>query len=69
MNFLTKHVTHGLLMPDTQTYVSATVLKTKTLYYAKEFSYEEFQVLDVWLHRYKKRYNTSFMTVSGISFR
>ena len=48
--------------------ISATMLKTKALYFAKELGCNDFHASDGWLDRWKKRTNVSFKTVSGISF-
>ena len=45
--------------------ISAIVLKTKALYFAKEFGCNDFSASDGWLDRWKKRKNVSFKTVSG----
>jgi len=46
--------------------ISATVLKTKALYFAKEFGCNDFSASDGWLDRWKKRKNVSFTTISGL---
>ena len=48
--------------------ISATMLKTKALYFAKELGCNDFHASDGWLDRWKKRTNVSFKTVLGISF-
>lgn len=45
--------------------ISAAVMKTKALYFAKEFGCNDFSASDGWLDRWKKRKNVSFKTVSG----
>ena len=46
--------------------ISATVLKTKALYIAKELGCNDFSASDGWLDRWKKRKNVSFTTISGL---
>ena len=46
--------------------ISATVLKTKALYFAKELGCNDFSASDGWLDRWKKRKNVSFKTISGL---
>ena len=46
--------------------ISATVLKTKALYIAKELGCNDFSASDGWLDRWKKRKNVSFKTISGL---
>ena len=43
---------------------SATVLKTKALYFAKELVCDDFSASDGWLDRWKKRKNVSFKIIS-----
>lgn len=45
--------------------VSASVLKTKALFFAKELGMTDFTGSDGWLDRWKKRKNVSFKTISG----
>ena len=45
--------------------ISATVLKTKALYFAKELGCNDFSASGGWLDRGKKRKNVSFKTISG----
>ena len=46
--------------------VSGTIFKAKALNFAKELGCDSFQASDGWLDRWKKRYNVSFKTISGI---
>ena len=46
--------------------ISATVLKTKALYFAKELGCNDFSASGGWLDRWKKRKNVSFKTISGL---
>ena len=47
--------------------ISGTILKEKALYFAKELGCDtNFQASDGWFDRWKKRFNVSFKTVSGI---
>ena len=46
--------------------VSGIIFKAKALYFAKEHGCDSFQPSDGWLDRWKKRYNVSFKTISGI---
>ena len=49
--------------------ISATVPKTKSLYFAKELGCNDFIASDGWLDRWKKRKNVSFKTIAGLFFR
>ena len=45
--------------------VSASVLKTKAICFAKELGLTDFSASDGWLDRWKKRKNVSFKTISS----
>ena len=45
--------------------LSATVLKTKALYFTKELGCNDFSASDGWFGRWKKRKNVSFKTISA----
>ena len=46
--------------------VSGTIFKVKALYFAEDLWCDSFQASDRWLDRWKKIYNVSFKTISGI---
>ena len=46
--------------------VGANVLKLKALEFAKKLDLGNFPTLDGWMDRWKKRFNVSFKTISGI---
>ena len=46
--------------------ISGNILKTKALYFAKEFGFDSFQASNGWIDRWKQRFNVSFKTISGI---
>ena len=46
--------------------ISATMLKTKALFFARELGCNDLRALDCWLDQWKKRKNVSFKTISGI---
>ena len=45
--------------------ISATMLKTKALFFAKELGCNDFHASDAFLERWKKRENVSIKTISG----
>ena len=46
--------------------ISATMLKTKALFFARELGCNDLRVFDCWLDQWKKRKNVSFKTISGV---
>ena len=48
--------------------VSWSIFKAKALYFAKEFGMDKFQASNGWTDRWKKRFNVSFRSVSGMYF-
>ena len=53
-------------MEEAEASLSAMVLKTKALYFAKEVGCSDFSASDGWLDRWKKRKGVSFKTISGL---
>ena len=47
--------------------LSASMIREKAVIFAKELNTEDFQVLDGWLRRWKRRNNILFKTASGES--